>query len=407
MINVIGMGYIGLPTALMLSTHGNEVVGTDYNDQIINQLKKGNMTFEEDGMESLFQKAIREGLVFSTEYQCSDQYVVAVPTPYLKENKKVDATYLINAVDKILDICLKPATIIIESTVSPGTIENCIKPLVKKKGYILEEDIYLVHAPERIIPGNMLCELVHNSRTIGCDNRDIGEKVKKLYESFCTGEIVLTDIKSAEMTKVVENAYRDINIAFANELAKICRLANMDVCEIIRIANKHPRVNILKPGPGVGGHCIAVDPWFLVGDFPDLTHMVRTARETNDAMPEYVLKRIYEVMKKHNIFSNERIGLYGLSYKEEVDDTRESPTLQLLECMKNHLGEGLKVYDPFVKKDIVENQYHDFDEFISDIDMIVIMVAHNHIKERLETIKDKVILDTRYINIDNIDVEIL
>ena len=150
-----------------------------------------------------------------------------------------------------------------------------------------------------------------------------------------------------------------------------------------------------------------MDPWFLVGDFPDLTHMVRTARETNDAMPEYVLKRIYEVMKKHNIFSNERIGLYGLSYKEEVDDTRESPTLQLLECMKNHLGEGLKVYDPFVKKDIVENQYHDFDEFISDIDMIVIMVAHNHIKERLETIKDKVILDTRYINIDNIDVEIL
>lgn len=189
----------------------------------------------------------------------------------------------------------------------------------------------MVHAPERIIPGNMIYELKNNSRTISADNNEIGMIVKNLYQVFCKGEIVLTDIRTAEMTKVIENTYRDINIAFANELTKICRSDDMDVYEIIRIANMHPRVNILHPGPGVGGHCISVDPWFLVGDYPDLTNLILAARKINDSMPQHVLKRIRDIMKKNNIRDISRVGLYGLTYKENVDDIRESPTLQLLE----------------------------------------------------------------------------
>ena len=210
--------------------------------------------------------------------------------------------------------------------------------------------------PERIIPGNMVYELKHNSRTIGADSREIGEKVKALYSSFCEGEIVVTDIRTAEMTKVVENTFRDINIAFANELAKICRSDNMDVYEIIRIANKHPRVNILTPGPGVGGHCISVDPWFLVGDYPGLSNIILAARKINDSMPDFVLERIHNIMKENGLTDVGRVGLYGLTYKENVDDTRESPTLQMLESMERHLcGGQIKVYDPYVTRDIVPN----------------------------------------------------
>jgi UDP-N-acetyl-D-mannosaminuronic acid dehydrogenase len=243
----------------------------------------------------------------------------------------------------------------------------------------------------------MIYELIHNSRTIGADKREIGEKVKDLYSSFCKSEIVVTDIRSAEMSKVVENTYRDINIAFANELAKICRSDNMDVYEIIRIANKHPRVNILQPGPGVGGHCISVDPWFLVGDYPDLTNLILTARKINDSMPTHVLSRIRDIMREHNQTDISKIGLYGLTYKENIDDMRESPTLQLLTRMDEHLAFGVKVYDPYIKDRILENQFLDFEDFIKEIKIVVIMTAHDHIKNNLDLIQDKLILDTKNI----------
>ncbi len=240
----------------------------------------------------------------------------------------------------------------------------------------------------------MVYELKHNSRTIGADSREIGETVKKLYASFCEGEIIVTDIRTAEMTKVVENTFRDINIAFANELAKICRSDNMDVYEIIRIANHHPRVNILSPGPGVGGHCISVDPWFLVGDYPGLANIILAARKINDGMPEFVLERIYNIMKENNVTDVGRVGLYGLTYKEDVDDMRESPTLQMLENMEKHLSQNLvKVYDPFIKNDVVANQYHDLEKFLNDIDLIVVMVKHSEIRENVEKLKDKIVLD--------------
>ncbi len=397
MINVIGLGYIGLPTALMMASHGVEVVGTDYNKELVATLNAGKTTFEEDGLSELFSKALEGGVKFTTEYQKTDTYIVSVPTPYDKASKKVDPSYVIAAIKEIMRVCKRGTTVVIESTVSPGTIDKYVRPIIEENGFETGKDIHLVHAPERIIPGNMVYELLNNNRTIGADSKEIGEKVKEYYASFCKGEIVVTDIKTAEMTKVVENTFRAVNIAFANELAKICRYDNMDVYEIIKICNMHPRVNILQPGPGVGGHCISVDPWFLVGDYPSLAKVIDESMKTNDKMPDFVLGRIYDIMRENNINDLNRVGLYGLAYKENVDDFRESPTLQLLESQERHLAEPLKVYDPFIKEDIVKNQYHSFDEFINDVDFIVIMVGHNEIKENMEKIKDKLILDTKNI----------
>ncbi len=397
MINVIGQGYIGLPTALMFAKSGVKVVGTDINEELITSLQNGELTFEEKGLNELFQEALANGIEFSTEYQKTDTYIIAVPTPYMNDTKKLDPRYIISTINTILDICEKGSILIIESTVSPGTIDKYIRPEISKRGFVTGRDVHLVHAPERIIPGNMIYELEHNSRTIGVDDLEIGEKVKGLYSVFCKGEIIITDIRTAEMTKVVENTYRDVNIAFANELAKICRAVNLDVYEIIRIANKHPRVNILQPGPGVGGHCISVDPWFLVGDYPDLTNLILTARKVNDSMPSHVLKRIRDIMREHKIHDVSKVGLYGLTYKENVDDTRESPTLQLLKRMDEHLAYGVKVFDPFVKERIVDHQFMNFEDFINEIEILVIMVAHDHIKDNIDLIKDKIILDTRNI----------
>lgn len=399
LVNIIGLGYIGLPTALILAKSGVKVVGTDYNKEIVDSLNQGKLSFEEDGLQKLFENAQANGIEFSTEYKNTNTYILAVPTPYIEESKKLDPVYVISAVNSVLDVCEKGSSIIIESTISPGTIDKHIRPVIESRGFVIGDDVHLLHAPERIIPGNMVYELVHNSRTIGADNLEVGAKIKNLYASFCKSEIILTDIRSAEMSKVVENTYRDVNIAFANELAKICRTDDIDVYEIIRIANKHPRVNILQPGPGVGGHCISVDPWFLVGDYPDLTNLILAARKINDSMPHHVLGRIRDIMCEHDIKDISKVGLYGLAYKENVDDTRESPTLQLLERLDEHLAFGVKVFDPFVKERIVDHQFMNFEDFINEVEIVVVMVGHDHIKENAEHLKDKLVLDTKHIGL--------
>lgn len=389
MVNVIGLGYIGFPTALMLASHGVEVVGTDCSKDLVADLNAGKTALKEDGLDELFRKALDAGIRFTTEYQAADTYIVSVPTPYDRFSKKVDARCVVAAVQDVMRVCPRGAAVVIESTVSPGTIDKLVRPIIEKNGV----DIHLVHAPERIIPGRMVYELLHNPRTIGADDRAAGERVKALYASFCQGEIVVTDIRTAEMTKVVENTFRAVNIAFANELAKICRHDNLDVYEIIRICNMHPRVNILQPGPGVGGHCISVDPWFLVGDYPSLAKVIDESMRTNDSMPDFVLNRICEIMKGTGLTDIQRVGLYGLTYKENVNDMRASPTLQLLESQERHLAAGLKVYDPFITQDVVRNQYHDLDAFLADVDMVVIMVQHTEIHENAAKLAGKVILD--------------
>lgn len=394
MVNVIGLGYIGLPTALMLASHGVEVIGTDCNEKKVQELLAGRITFKENGLDELFEQAVKAGIKFTTQYQHTDTYIISVPTPYDKSTKKVDVSFVVQAVCDVLEVCLDEAVIVIESTVSPGTIDKHIRPLVDEVQKRLNKKVHLVHAPERIIPGNMVYELVHNNRTIGADDAKVGERIKHLYASFCQGEIVLTGIKIAEMTKVVENSFRAVNIAFANELSRICRHDQIDVYEIIRICNMHPRVKIMQPGPGVGGHCISVDPWFLVGDYPQLANLLAESMKVNESQPDFVLNRIHEIMQQNHIDSSMKVGLYGITYKENVDDFRDSPTLQLLESQKRHLSTPLKCYDPFLEnRKIVDSQYDDFDEFLQSVDMVVIMVKHRHIQENWDKLAGKVILD--------------
>lgn len=394
-LNIIGLGYIGLPTALMFAANGVEVVGTDLNIKLVETLNSGKLTFEEDGLEEVFDNALNKGIEFKTEYEKTNRYIITVPTPYMAMSKQIDPTYVIAATKQVLEVCEPNTILVIESTISPGTIDKFVRPIIEESGFKIGEDIHLVHAPERIIPGKMVYELEHNSRTIGADSREVGEKVKSWYETFCKNEIVVTDIKIAEMSKVVENTFRDINIAFANELAKMCDREGMDVYELIRIANKHPRVNILTPGPGVGGHCISVDPWFLVGDYPDIVNVVLGAREVNDAMPQYVFDKIHKIMKENNINDYSKVGLYGLTYKENVDDMRESPTLQLLDIFEKYNIDTVKVYDPFVKEMKFKNQVMDIELFLKETELIVVLVNHDEIKDNQELLSEKVVYDTR------------
>lgn len=395
MINVIGLGYIGLPTALTLAAGGLHVLGTDKNTSLVRSLKQGTLTFEEKGLPELFQEALDSGIQFNDKAQPADVYIVAVPTPYDTYSKKIDATYVKCAVEDVLKVAPKGAIIAVESTISPGTIDSVLRPAVEQAGFVCGKDIHLAHVPERIIPGNMIYELKHNNRTIGVDDEQVGEILKKVYSAFCQGEMTTTSIKVAEMTKVVENTSRDIQIAFANELAQICHREGIDIYEVIRIANLHPRVHILNPGPGVGGHCISVDPWFLVGQYPDLAHVISVARKVNDGQPRYVLSRVREIMEAHGINSLNEVGFYGLTYKENVDDTRESPTLQMLEIMKDNLAFGAKVYDPYAKMGLAENQCVDFEQFLLGLKLVVVMVGHQHLIERQDMLNHVLVYDTR------------
>lgn len=396
-LNVIGLGYIGLPTALMFAANGIEVVGTDLNKKLVNTLNEGKLTFEEDGLQEVFDSALRNEIEFKNEYEKTNRYIITVPTPYIKKTKQIDPVYVVFAVKQVLEVCEPGTILVIESTISPGTIDKFIRPIIEEKGFKIGEDIHLAHAPERIIPGKMVFELENNSRTIGADSKAVGEEVKSWYKSFCKNDIVITDIKTAEMSKVVENTFRDINIAFANELAKLCDREGMNVYELIKIANKHPRVNILQPGPGVGGHCISVDPWFLVGDYPDIVNIILGAREVNDGMPQYVFDKIHRIMKENNINDYSKVGLYGLTYKENVDDTRESPTLQLLEIFEKYNINNVKVYDPLVKEKKFENQVMNIDSFLADTELVVVLVSHDEIKNNQELLNEKIVYDTRNI----------
>lgn len=390
LINVVGLGYIGLPTSLILAANKNNVVGTDLNKDLVHMLQNGKVTFEEGGLVDLYNDAVSHGIKFKTEYVEADIYIVTVPTPYDKESKKIDPRYILSATNSVIEVAKDGAILVIESTVSPGTLDKYVRPILAESSKKIE----LVHAPERILPGAMISELVNNSRTIGADSIDVANEIKELYETFCVGEIAITDIATAEMSKVVENTFRDINIAFANELAKISAEANLDVYEVIRIANKHPRVNILSPGPGVGGHCISVDPWFLVGDYPTLTNLILKARNVNDSMPEYIYENILEIMRENNITDFREVGLYGLSYKENVDDTRESPTLQFLDLNKEGMDQ-MDVFDPFITKKVVDNQVFSFDELLDGKKLIVVFVAHEHIIENDEELNGKIVFDTK------------
>ena len=296
---VVGLGYIGLPTAIVFALNGKHVVGVDTNPEVVELLHQGKIHIEEPGLQDACAKVLQEGrLVVSERPVPADAFVITVPTPLNHETNEADLSYVERATESLLPVLKKGDLVVLESTVPPGTVEEVMIPILQKSGLDPYEDLWVVHSPERVIPGNILYELEHNSRIVGGMNRESALKGKELYSSFVKGDILITDAKTAELTKLVENTFRDVNIALANELAIICSELGVNVWEVRRLANYHPRVNLLSPGPGVGGHCIPIDPWFVIGASPIFTRLIRTARTVNEEMPKRVCQFVETLMSK-------------------------------------------------------------------------------------------------------------
>ena len=327
---VLGLGYIGLPTASTFATYGIKVTGVDTNTDIVNGLKNGEVHLFEPGLRTLVQAALRSGnLVVSDKTEPADAFIIAVPTPF-KENKKADLDYVVAAAESIVPHLKEGNLVILESTSPPRTTVDMVAPILEKSGLNAGDDFHLAYSPERVLPGQILRELIENARVIGGINSASAQAGKELYGTFVTGEIILTDATTAEMVKLMENTYRDINIAAANEFARLADKFQVDVWEAIALANRHPRVEILKPGPGVGGHCISVDPWFLVEAAPETAHLIFNARQVNDSQPRYLVDFI---TRKTGDLTGKKITALGLAYKANVDDLRESPAITAVEIL--------------------------------------------------------------------------
>jgi UDP-N-acetyl-D-mannosaminuronic acid dehydrogenase len=377
-ICVIGLGYIGLPTASTFATSGLKVTGVDINPQIVEGLQNGHLHLYEPGLRTLVQAALKSGnLTIKSIPEPADAFIIAVPTPF-KEDKKADMSFVISAVESIVPHLKKNNLVVLESTSPPRTTCDLLVPILERSQLKAGIDFLLVYSPERVLPGQILRELIENTRVIGGINENSAQAGRDLYATFVRGEIILTDATTAEMVKLMENTYRDINIAIANEFAHLAERFGIDIWEAILLANRHPRVKILNPGPGVGGHCISVDPWFLVESAPDLTPLIHTARQVNDDQPEHVVQFIQE---KLGDLKGRTITLLGLAYKPDVDDLRESPALIVAE---NLLAKGVKVkaYEPY-KKDFshlgieVENT---LDNAINHSDVLLLLVAHSELR---------------------------
>ena len=369
-ICVLGLGYIGLPTALLFAQK-HEVTGVDINIEVVEKINKGKIPFNEPGLEELFEKAKRN-FIAKTKIEEADVYLIAVPTPLEKSIKVAELGYVKSAAEMIYPHLKEKNLVILESTIPPGTSERLVIPILERGGLKIGE-FYFAHCPERAIPGNTIHEMIYNDRIIGGFNKKSAELTKDLYSSFVRGNIYLTDLRIAEFVKLMENTYRDINIALANEFAQIAEESEINVWKAIELANKHPRVNLLKPGPGVGGHCIAIDPWFLT-ESSARCRMISLAREINASMPNYVLQLVRELLENAK---EPTITVFGVAYKADVDDTRETPALKFIKLAENE-GYKIKIFDPFVKG--FEYEIMDLENSVKDSDCIVLITDHSVFK---------------------------
>jgi UDP-N-acetyl-D-mannosaminuronic acid dehydrogenase len=409
-VSVIGLGYIGLPTAAILASKGVEVVGIDVNPNVVDTINKGEIHLVEPELDKLVQSVVQaNSLRASLVVEPSDVFIIAVPTPF-KSQHVPDISYIESAANAIAAVLVKGNLVILESTSPVGTTEKMIKvmqnirsdlnfPIVDKDGFY---DIAVTHCPERVLPGNIISELVENGRIIGGVTRKCGEMAKDLYKIFVHNECILTDVRTAELCKLVENSYRDVNIAFANELSKICGKLKIDVWELIDLANHHPRVNILKPGPGVGGHCIAVDPWFIVDSAPDESKLIYTARMVNDAKPKYVLSQITNAIESIDKEINEiSVACFGLAFKADIDDLRESPAVEIAMFLDELNLKKLLLVEPNISEipsvfSSDSTSLSVVDAAVIDSDIIVILVDHAEFKviDR-KLFSNKILIDTR------------
>jgi len=399
-ITVVGMGYIGLPTSIAFADAGFEVNGYDVNEEVIKTLKSGKIHIVEPDLQEAYEKVLNTGKLNPTnELEKSDVFIICVPTPYIKkDNKKVsDLSYVEAASKSVAPYIDKDTLVILESTVPPMTTEEIMGKIIEKESKLkINEDFLVAHCPERVLPGKILYELKHNDRIIGASNKKAEEITKQLYESILTeGKAYTTDTNTAEMCKLVENTYRDINIAFANELSIISDKMNINVFELIELANKHPRVNILTPGAGVGGHCLAVDPWFIVERFPEESSVIKAAREKNDYKPHWVVEKVEKELKEKYPGKEKEItiGILGLSYKPNIDDLRESPSMQIALSLKEKCY-NIVGCEPNVEKEEIKGIKNlPLNETLKKSDYLVLTLAHTEFKEHIDSIINKNMLN--------------
>ncbi len=371
---VLGLGYIGLPLASTLATHGVKVTGMDINPRIVETLEKGELHIYEPGLKALVEQALKSGsLTLSRDVEPADAFIIAVPTP-ITADKHADLEAVRSAALSIVPHLEKGNLVMLESTSPPRTTTDIVAPILEQSGLKAGKDFLLAYTPERVLPGQIIKELASNPRVIGGVDVASTKAGKALYKTFVTGDIILTDATTAEMVKLMENTTRDINIAIANEFARLADKLGVDVWEAISIANRHPRINILKPGPGVGGHCISVDPWFLVEAAPELTPLIRTAREVNDSQPEFAFKLIERAL---GTLIGKRIAVLGLAFKPNVDDLRESPAIEIAHLIQEG-GATLVAFEPFKPDLDLEDIPHadTLEETLANTDAIVLLVAH-------------------------------
>ncbi len=374
---VVGLGYIGLPTSAMFARAGVEVVGVDISQHAVDTLNRGEIHIEEPGLGEIIREVVQDKL-FRAQLtpEEADAFIIAVPTPNKDdEYKSCDLSYVEAALREVMPYVRKGNAVIVESTIGPRTIDDFVKPIVEQEGFVIGEDVYLAHCPERVLPGQIIREMVENNRIVGGYTPKCAEVVAELYKTFVKGEIVKTNAKTAEMSKLMENTFRDVNIALANELAKVCNSLEINVLDVIEMANKHPRVNIHQPGPGVGGHCLAVDPYFIVEKAPELARIISLARETNCSMPEYVVKQV-EKLAAYN--KEAKIAILGITYKGNIDDMRESPAMEIIEMLE-HKGYNLAIHDPHVNTNQLKLVSED--EALKDAQLAVILADHNEFKQ--------------------------
>lgn len=390
---VVGLGYIGLPTALLFAKSGKKVLGYDISADTVQKVRNGEQGKNEPNLNELLKECLKNGsLTADTKPDFADLYIIAVPTPF-KNDKEPDMSYVQSAFEAVLPYIEKGCSVVLESTSPVGsTVKYICEPLTKK-GFKPGEDVFVAYSPERVLPGNILFELVHNNRIVGGVSEESCLRVKEYYKLFVKGDIEFTDANTAEMCKLTENAYRDVNIAFANEMAKMCQAAGVNAWEVQKLCNKHPRVNILMPGPGVGGHCIAVDPWFLVSSFPEATRLIATSRNVNDSMPLFAAEQIDKILGD----TSRKISILGITYKPDVDDVRESPVLKIAEILRQK-GYEVAIHDPLVAPGKYANT--DLEVCLQDSDMLVIGVNHKAFKNLdlqkvFSLMRTKVIYDTR------------
>lgn len=371
-ICILGLGYIGLPTAAALATKGFEVIGVDVNDTVIDQINNCSLNLSEPELDVFVKAAIKSGHLRACKtIEPADAFLICVPTPF-KGDHEPDLSYVEHACRNILSVIQKGNLVVLESTVPPLTCENVMGPILSEGGLKMGEDFYVAHCPERVLPGNILKELTENDRIVGGVNEESTQKAAELYKTYVNGNVIRTSAVMAEMCKLVENAYRDVNIAFANSLQLICHKQNIDVWELVEYANLHPRVNIAQPGPGVGGHCIAIDPWFIEHHYPEESKIIRQARETNDSIPAFVVDCIQDAVKG---MDNPKVGLLGMTYKENVDDLRESPSVVVLEKLKEQNVGEVYVCEPHARE-VNGMESMSADALVEICDVVVVLVAH-------------------------------